>query len=143
MKKSILLVLLALMVLLGACTAGIEDAPLPETDILQSEVTQDTQAYSQPEQLSGSAAIIDAAYGLAPGERLDGIQTLTGTITAIDTPYSTKYKNISVVIAVAGSEDQPILCFRLEGEGCPGRSGNGTLRGTSFPVPPYPFHSDR
>lgn len=125
MKKSILSIFLVLMLLLGACTPGVQDGHTQPTDGIQTEVssqvqTQSTEEASVPsetETSTGSAAIIDAAYQLTPGDYLGGIQTLTGTISAIDTAYSSKYGNISVVMVVAGSEDQPILCFRLEGNG--------------------------
>ena len=61
--------------------------------------------------------IVNAAYDLAIGETMSEPSTLTGVITEIDTPYSSSYNNISVVIAVAGAEDKPILCHRLKGEG--------------------------
>ena len=60
---------------------------------------------------------VNAAYNLAIGESMSQPSTLTGVITKIDTPYSAQYQNVSVVIAVAGAEDKPILCHRLRGEG--------------------------
>jgi RecG-like helicase len=63
------------------------------------------------------AEIVDAAYGLKDGETLEGTYTLTGKIVSVDTPYDSGYKNITVTIKVAGSEDQPIKCYRLAGEG--------------------------
>ncbi len=71
----------------------------------------------QNEELDTSAEIIDAAYALAEGEMLDGVYTLTGEIIYIDTPYSIEYDNITVTIQVPGSEDQPIRCYRVRGEG--------------------------
>jgi len=62
-------------------------------------------------------AIVNAAYALASGESMTTSSTLTGVITKIDTPYSSQYNNVSVVIAVAGAEDKPILCHRLGGAG--------------------------
>ena len=61
--------------------------------------------------------ILTEAYALAEGAKMEGTQTLTGKITAIDTPYSKDYKNITVTIVVDGFEDKPIQCFRLEGDG--------------------------
>ena len=61
--------------------------------------------------------IIDAAYALEDGESLDGTYTLTGMITSVDTLWSDQFKNITVTIKVAGSEDQPIKCYRLAGTG--------------------------
>lgn len=62
-------------------------------------------------------AILTAAYALAAGEKLPYEATLTGTITKIDTAYSTQYQNITVTITVAGAESMPIKCFRLKGTG--------------------------
>lgn len=116
MRKRIFSIILILMLLLGACSVDVQDAAPQPGESLQTE--SHSNAHTQDTDGSSAASeILDAAYRLAPGEYLDGIQTLTGTITAIDTPYSAKYGNISVVIAVAGSEDRPILCFRLEGSG--------------------------
>ena len=61
--------------------------------------------------------IVEQAYNLAIGATMNTPSTLTGVITEIDTPYSSQYENVSVVIAVAGAEDKPILCHRLEGDG--------------------------
>ena len=62
-------------------------------------------------------SIVNDAYALAIGESMDYEVTLTGVITAINTPWSDDYKNITVTIAVAGAEDKPIQCYRLTGEG--------------------------
>ena len=61
--------------------------------------------------------IIDAAYALEEGESLPYNATLTGKIVSVDTAYNAQYKNVTVTIAVEGKEDQPIVCFRLKGEG--------------------------
>lgn len=92
--------------------------PQQETQPTQPE-TQPTEAPTEPEETkpSGSAAIIDAAYALGKSEKLDGKHTLTGVITSIKTAYNSKYGNITVIISVPGSEDQPIQCYRLEGAG--------------------------
>ena len=63
------------------------------------------------------AEIVDLAYKLEDGLAMDGTFRLCGTITKIDTPWSADYQNITVTIAVAGKEDQPIMCYRLKGEG--------------------------
>ena len=64
--------------------------------------------------------IIDAAYALADGESLEGTYTLSGQIVSIDNPYDSGFKNITVTIKVPGSEDKPIKCYRLAGEGAEG-----------------------
>lgn len=78
--------------------------------------------------------IVEAAYNLAIGASMSEPSTLTGVITEIETPYSSQHKNISVVIAVAGAEDKPILCHRLQGEGADqiGVGDTITVTGTLF-----------
>ncbi len=63
------------------------------------------------------AEIVDAAYALESGESFEVNATLTGVITAVNTPYSDQYGNVTVTIAVEGKEDKPIECYRLAGEG--------------------------
>ncbi|MBQ9151565.1 MAG: discoidin domain-containing protein [Clostridia bacterium] len=72
---------------------------------------------NQPEEPMTPEEIVDAAYGLADGESLEGTYTLTGVITSIDTPYSNQYGNITVTIQVGDMADKLIQCFRLKGEG--------------------------
>ena len=54
------------------------------------------------------------AYALASGSTIENA-TLTGTITKIDTEYSSQYKNITVTIAVGNLENKTIQCYRLAG----------------------------
>ena len=61
--------------------------------------------------------IVDAAYALETGGSLPYSATLTGTITEINTPWDEGYQNISVVFAIEGCEDKPILCYRMKGDG--------------------------
>lgn len=61
--------------------------------------------------------IVDLGYALESGTALENTFRLYGTVTKIDTPWSADYKNITVTIAVAGKESQPIMCYRLKGEG--------------------------
>ena len=64
-----------------------------------------------------AAQIIQDAYNLEDNASLPYTATLTGTITSVDTPYDAGYQNVTVTITVAGSEDKPIKCYRLKGEG--------------------------
>ena len=73
------------------------------------------------------AEIVDAAWALEKGGKLDGAYTLTGKIISVDTPYSEQYKNISVTIVVEGKEDKPIQAFRLKGEGAEGLAVGDTI----------------
>ena len=61
--------------------------------------------------------IVKAAYALEAGESLPYTATLTGVISEITSEYSEQYKNITLIIKVAGAEDMPIICYRLKGEG--------------------------
>ncbi len=67
--------------------------------------------------LETPADILNAAYALEKGGKLEGEFELTGVVTEITTIYSEQYKNITVTIAVKGLEDKPISCYRLSGEG--------------------------
>ena len=73
------------------------------------------------------AEIVDAAYALEKGGKLDGTYTLTGKITSVDIAWSDQYKNITVTIAVEGKEDKPIQAFRLKGEGAEGLAVGDTI----------------
>ena len=61
--------------------------------------------------------IVAAAYKLDDGIAMDGTYTLYGTITKIYTPWSEDYQNITVTIQIGELADQPIMCYRLKGEG--------------------------
>ena len=65
-------------------------------------------------------ALLEAAYTLEDGLSMNEPCTMSGVITKIDTPYSADYKNITVIMVVNGVEDKPIMCYRLQGEGCEG-----------------------
>ena len=58
-----------------------------------------------------------SGYKLQDGEAQEAAKTITGTIVAVDTPWSEDYQNITVTIVVAGLENYPIMCYRLSGEG--------------------------
>ena len=62
------------------------------------------------EALNTPEKIVNAAYALKSGESLDGTYTLTGAVTEINTPFNSKFNNITVTIKVAG---KTIQCFRL------------------------------
>ena len=64
-----------------------------------------------------AARTIGKAYQLEAGAELKGLRTLTGEIVSIDTPYSEEYGNVTVTIVCDGLTEQPIQCYRLEGEG--------------------------
>ena len=61
--------------------------------------------------------VVKTAYALAPGQSLPYESRLIGKVIAINKIYDAAYDNISVVIAVEGAEDMPILCYRMKGEG--------------------------
>lgn len=102
---SLLAFLLAFLCLFSGCAVSVSDAPSQTEAIAETALSAET------------AKVLEAAYDLAPGEYLEGIQILTGTVTGIPTRYSSKYANITVNIVIDGWEDMPIQCYRLEGSG--------------------------
>ena len=62
-------------------------------------------------------AYLDAAYALSEGAAMTAPTALEGEIIKIDTAYSPDYKNITVTIVCDGKTEQPIMCYRLKGEG--------------------------
>ena len=62
-------------------------------------------------------AYLDVAYALGEGAAMPAATALEGEIIKIDTPYSEDYKNITVTIVCDGKTEQPIMCYRLKGEG--------------------------
>ena len=62
-------------------------------------------------------AYLDAAYALSEGAAMTAPTALEGEIIKIDTAYSLDYKNITVTIVCDGKTEQPIMCYRLKGEG--------------------------
>ena len=94
-------------------TATIKDAEgntetLTWNHILPATMNVDGMTYAE---------IVDFAYTIEDGLKIEDTYRLSGTITAIDTAWSEDYQNITVTIAVAGKEDKPIMCYRLKGEG--------------------------
>ena len=63
------------------------------------------------------AEIVDLVYALEDQVSTEDPYRLFGTVVSIDSPWSDEYGNITVTIAVAGKEEQPIQCYRLAGEG--------------------------
>ena len=61
--------------------------------------------------------IVEVSYTLEDQAKLPGATALHGVITAIPTPYSEQYGNITVNIQVGELADKPIQCYRLSGEG--------------------------
>lgn len=61
--------------------------------------------------------IVAAVYKMDSGMEMGEEITLTGKIVKIDSPYNPEYKNLSVIMQVGELAEQPILCFRLGGEG--------------------------
>ena len=70
-----------------------------------------------PNELYHSVKNALSGYKLLDGEAQEVAKTITGTISAIDTPWSEDYQNITVTIVIGGLEDYPIMCYRLSGEG--------------------------
>lgn len=89
--------------------SGSTETTAPETTAEETKV--------DPPKPKTAEEILKAAYALAKGEALEGEYTLTGTITEVNTAYSSQYENVTVTIAVDGFSQYPVECFRLEGTG--------------------------
>ncbi len=87
-------------------------AKMTSADTFEAAIT-----ISKADTRTADQKVVDAAYELKSGEYLEGVYTLTGTITSIDTAYSSSYGDITVTIAIEGREDKKIQCFRLKGDG--------------------------
>jgi DNA/RNA endonuclease YhcR with UshA esterase domain/predicted small lipoprotein YifL len=109
----------------GTVTINVDEAVTEETKYVLTATVSDEAGNTAsvsfdhyiPASLGDAAEILEMAYALEQGAALEVPVTLTGVITAIDTPYDAGYKNVSVVMAVEGHEDKPVLCYRLKGEG--------------------------
>lgn len=66
-------------------------------------------------QLTDPAQIMNFAYSLQAGEKMEYDVTLEGVVTKVSSPYDPAYKNISVYIAVKGS-DKELLLYRMKGD---------------------------
>ena len=91
-------------------TASVEgsEETLSWNHILPAAMNVDGMTYAE---------IVDMAYALEDQAVTEDAFRLFGTVTSIDTEWSEDYQNITVTIAVAGKEEQPIQCYRLKGEG--------------------------
>ena len=109
----------------GTGTINVDEGVTEETKYVLTATVSDEAGNTAsvsfdhyiPASLGDAAEILEMAYALEQGAALEVPVTLTGVITAIDTPYDAGYKNVSVVMAVEGHEDKPVLCYRLKGEG--------------------------
>ena len=95
-------------VLTATLTDGKETQTLSWNHILPAAMNVDGMTYAE---------IVAMAYALEDQQATEDPYRLFGTVTSIDTAWSDEYKNITVTIAVAGCEEQPIQCYRLAGEG--------------------------
>lgn len=89
-------------------TATITCGEATDTKEFEVKILAGSMTYEQ---------IVDAAYGLAAGEALEGTYRLFGVITSVDTAWSDQYNNITVTIQVGDKADKLIQCFRLKGDG--------------------------
>ncbi|MBQ7358845.1 MAG: hypothetical protein IJW63_01980 [Lachnospiraceae bacterium] len=95
-------------VLTASLTDGTDTETLTWNHVLPAGKKLDSLTYAE---------IVALAYAVADGDVTEDTYRLFGTVTSIDTAWSDEYKNITVTIAVAGCEEQPIMCYRLSGEG--------------------------
>ncbi|MBR6525074.1 MAG: hypothetical protein IKT57_03805 [Clostridia bacterium] len=104
---------------------GAENLQVGDAITVEGKFTnyKGTIEYAQGCQLIGYGEIIsqqatlDAGYALLDGEKLATPAVLTGVVTKVDTAWSEEYKNITVTIVCDGKTEQPIMCYRLSGEG--------------------------
>ena len=95
-------------VLTATLTDGTDTETLSWKHILPAAMNVDGLTYAE---------IVAMAYALEDQQSTEDAYRLYGTVNAIDTEWSEEYQNITVIIQVAGCEDQPIMCYRLKGEG--------------------------
>ncbi len=107
----------------------IELPDVAETDILFAAIATVKDEDGNTESTSfnykmlctlGDLEILDKAYALADGQKLNGTPSLTGDITEIKTPWDASAKTISVVMQVGDAADKLVLCTGLKGEGAEG-----------------------
>ena len=58
--------------------------------------------------------ILDAAYGLATGETLDGTYELTGKIISME-EWNAQYSDVNLTIEIDGEPNRPVYCYGLKG----------------------------
>ena len=95
-------------VLTATLTDGTSTESLSWNHIVPAAMNVDGMTYAE---------IVAMGYALADGQATEDAYRLFGTVSNIDTEWSEDYQNITVTIQVAGCEDQPIMCYRLKGEG--------------------------
>jgi len=95
-------------VLTATLTDGTDTQSLSWNHILPATMDVDGLTYAE---------IVAMAYALEDQASTEDAFRLYGTVASIDTEWSEDYQNITVTIAVAGCEEQPIQCYRLSGEG--------------------------
>ena len=95
-------------VLTATLTDGKETQTLSWSHTLPAAMNVDGLTYGE---------IVDLAYALEEGVATEDAYRLFGTVSEINTEWSEDYQNITVTITVAGREEQPIMCYRLKGEG--------------------------
>ena len=95
-------------VLTATLTDGKDTLSLSWNHIVPAAMNVDGLTYTE---------IVDMGYALADGVATEDAYRLFGTVSAIDTEWNPDYQNITVTITVAGREENPIMCYRLKGEG--------------------------
>lgn len=81
------------------------------------DCTLDSYNKYQPNPLVlNDAWIIDQASQLDEGQALPYVASITGTVTAINTPYDADTHTIQVTLCIPSREHLPILCCQMTGE---------------------------
>ena len=68
-----------------------------------------------PPQPEDPTQVVDEAYALVDGGNLPYNVRISGYVTAIVSPWSDTYHNITVNIVIPGRVDKPIQCYRMHG----------------------------
>lgn len=113
--KKLILGAMALFTALGfAACDGAGNSSSEESSSLDSSVENSSVEDGGDALDEEAMALVDLAYGLESGAKLDGTYTLTGTITEVGA-YNTEYGDVNVTFVVAGKEDKPMYCYALKG----------------------------
>ena len=84
---------------------------------VSEQVPFDITVYKTITPASPVGEVLRGLYALVNGTSLEGTYKLVGTITKINTKYSSQYNNITVTILVDGYANYPVICYRLKGDG--------------------------
>lgn len=92
------------------------ESTTPETsETPDSESSESSEDLEDPE-AALAEEIMDMAYALGYGEELDGVYTLSGTVTEITNKYSSS-KGVTLIMQVHEPQNRSMMCYQLKGDG--------------------------